>query len=104
LRSPHAALPPTLPLHAALPISAVPQLRAIPIPSVERAVLRSIALGRNGTLWLGTDNAGVIRFEPAGENAGRVRRIPFAGGDPARSEEHTSELQSRENLVCRLLL
>src|SRR5436309_7620052 len=24
--------------------------------------------------------------------------------DSARSEEHTSELQSRENLVCRLLL
>src|SRR5690606_2439594 len=24
--------------------------------------------------------------------------------DPGRSEEHTSELQSRENLVCRLLL
>src|SRR5690606_42145344 len=26
------------------------------------------------------------------------------GGDLLRSEEHTSELQSRENLVCRLLL
>src|SRR5690606_41843176 len=26
------------------------------------------------------------------------------GACPARSEEHTSELQSRENLVCRLLL
>src|SRR5690606_18465649 len=25
-------------------------------------------------------------------------------GDVSRSEEHTSELQSRENLVCRLLL
>src|SRR5690606_39798875 len=25
-------------------------------------------------------------------------------GYPRRSEEHTSELQSRENLVCRLLL
>src|SRR5690606_41627567 len=25
-------------------------------------------------------------------------------GDAARSEEHTSELQSRENLVCHLLL
>src|SRR5699024_12345668 len=25
-------------------------------------------------------------------------------GDPARSEEHTSELQSRFDLVCRLLL
>src|SRR6266511_4452406 len=24
--------------------------------------------------------------------------------NPSRSEEHTSELQSRENLVCRLLL
>src|SRR5690606_42031155 len=29
-------------------------------------------------------------------------RLPHAVG--ARSEEHTSELQSRENLVCRLLL
>src|SRR5690606_42093517 len=26
------------------------------------------------------------------------------GGQRPRSEEHTSELQSRENLVCRLLL
>src|SRR5690606_42037515 len=26
------------------------------------------------------------------------------GSGPGRSEEHTSELQSRENLVCRLLL
>src|SRR2546427_4821501 len=25
-------------------------------------------------------------------------------GDPPRSEEHTSELQSQSNLVCRLLL
>src|SRR5690606_40198176 len=28
----------------------------------------------------------------------------FFSADTARSEEHTSELQSRENLVCRLLL
>src|SRR3712207_8925175 len=28
---------------------------------------------------------------------------PFAG-EPVRSEEHTSELQSRQYLVCRLLL
>src|SRR3712207_7625236 len=31
------------------------------------------------------------------------RRIAFKLGDP-RSEEHTSELQSRQYLVCRLLL
>src|SRR5690606_41599494 len=29
---------------------------------------------------------------------------PPRPSSPARSEEHTSELQSRENLVCRLLL
>src|SRR5207302_3828178 len=28
----------------------------------------------------------------------------FFGSGQSRSEEHTSELQSRENLVCRLLL
>src|SRR5699024_12723812 len=28
----------------------------------------------------------------------------FCSGPPARSEEHTSELQSRFDLVCRLLL
>src|SRR5688572_32487472 len=31
----------------------------------------------------------------------RSGRVP---GSPARSEEHTSELQSQSNLVCRLLL
>src|SRR3712207_7596649 len=31
--------------------------------------------------------------------------LPQTGqGDPSRSEEHTSELQSRQYLVCRLLL
>src|SRR5690606_41075505 len=31
-------------------------------------------------------------------------RIPYEVVFKHRSEEHTSELQSRENLVCRLLL
>src|SRR5690606_42154866 len=35
-----------------------------------------------------------------GRSAGPLRRC----GRGRRSEEHTSELQSRENLVCRLLL
>src|SRR3712207_6855887 len=30
--------------------------------------------------------------------------IPLIGGSISRSEEHTSELQSRQYLVCRLLL
>src|SRR5690606_39541820 len=32
------------------------------------------------------------------------RRTPCRNPRNGRSEEHTSELQSRENLVCRLLL
>src|SRR3712207_9271028 len=35
----------------------------------------------------------------------RVRGMPFPWSiNPYRSEEHTSELQSRQYLVCRLLL
>src|SRR5690606_19049309 len=45
--------------------------------------------GRKGLAEHGVDTAG-LRFE--------------ADLAAARSEEHTSELQSRENLVCRLLL
>src|SRR6266511_3969763 len=35
---------------------------------------------------------------------GRLGGVHRALGEGPRSEEHTSELQSRENLVCRLLL
>src|SRR3712207_8477593 len=41
------------------------------------------------------------RADP-GRRRGRRRRPPRARG--RRSEEHTSELQSRQYLVCRLLL
>src|SRR5690606_41513613 len=57
------------------------------------------------------------RCQPPGDGAGAGRGTGRAGRPPQfravprglcrgqlRSEEHTSELQSRENLVCRLLL
>src|SRR5690606_40423574 len=55
---------------------------------------------------------GLAAPRPVGATAGPVLSIaaalPSFRGDGARrvprSEEHTSELQSRENLVCRLLL
>src|SRR2546430_4466852 len=49
----------------------------------------------------------LLREEPAHELVGSVRRIPrvvVESEELARSEEHTSELQSQSNLVCRLLL
>src|SRR5256885_9130284 len=50
---------------------------------------------------------GAVRKRGARAGAlGRVQRQPLhqLGGDLLRSEEHTSELQSPCNLVCRLLL
>src|SRR5690606_13731912 len=45
----------------------------------------------------------VLRAKRLIERRGRCTDNLVAAKD-ARSEEHTSELQSRENLVCRLLL
>src|SRR5690606_41989610 len=47
--------------------------------------------------------------EPGPESGGRQQGVAIGDGQhhgigQLRSEEHTSELQSRENLVCRLLL
>src|SRR2546427_3302075 len=64
----------TLSLHDALPIS----FSGI-CPAQRSELLRIIQCGRMGE----------------GHSVGRARR---------RSEEHTSELQSQSNLVCRLLL
>src|SRR2546430_15129079 len=78
----------TLSLHDALPIS---QRRAVEIADREpRAVDRFPHLHRNGR----PERAHVFARHPeARSDAGRIR-----------SEEHTSELQSQSNLVCRLLL
>src|SRR2546421_7115784 len=45
---------------------------------------------------IGCDRPGVVRPQRGGEAGG--------AGAHHRSEEHTSELQSRSDLVCRLLL
>src|SRR2546428_5737735 len=41
---------------------------------------------------------------PARPNSSIWDRVGIDDFDPVRSEEHTSELQSRSDLVCRLLL
>src|SRR5690349_22693709 len=51
--------------------------------------------------------AAVVDVEPVKLGlVGRARQVNVARDErgPARSEEHTSELQSRRDLVCRLLL
>src|SRR5438093_7422943 len=78
----------TLSLHDALPISAITQPHAI-------------------TLAAANDRDLKRRISSAARVAGNGRRGARAWGGPQRgerSEEHTSELQSLTNLVCRLLL
>src|SRR2546430_15692348 len=72
----------TLSLHDALPIS------------------RRVFDRRHGILALGADR------QTAGAAARRFPECVALASDGAgpRSEEHTSELQSQSNLVCRLLL
>src|SRR5690349_23446874 len=47
-----------------------------------------------------------IAADPVDRETGRAQRVHHdrSTGDQGRSEEHTSELQSRRDLVCRLLL
>src|SRR5690606_42147463 len=80
----------TLSLHDALPISRRPRRRAPPAPHEPRPG----PSGRESS----APTAGTAGTPPA-----PATRSP-GPHRPPRSEEHTSELQSRENLVCRLLL
>src|SRR2546430_12678266 len=54
--------------------------------------------------FVGDDGGQFGVGEPFYGAAGDDDQGPGPGGDDVRSEEHTSELQSQSNLVCRLLL
>src|SRR5690606_39565856 len=89
--TPHTSATYTLSLHDALPIWPLGAVHAL--LGEER---RHTDRGRSGRQHAPRDRprgvAGVLTGQP-------LRRV-----HDQRSEEHTSELQSRENLVCRLLL
>src|SRR5690606_40226583 len=63
------------------------------------------AAGASGSSG-GGDHAAIAprRGRPTRRGGGSPWRRAAPPSGPTRSEEHTSELQSRENLVCRLLL
>src|SRR5258706_7356675 len=83
----------TLSLHDALPICIeqrsrpYPESQALP-GSRQQMLIQSPSLAANG---------------PRGRNRRRIS-CAFSAQNQSRSEEHTSELQSLTNLVCRLLL
>src|SRR3712207_7616891 len=80
----------TLSLHDALPISK-PTLG-----SFSSVLIATLSTSRTASLTLRILSFGTDPYHP----------LPHCPplGPAARSEEHTSELQSRQYLVCRLLL
>src|SRR5690606_41889890 len=94
--------PPPLPSSPTRRSSDLLYFKALTSPPIEVLAHR--------VLWSALFLAGVLRAQGrlgALARALRSRRLVLASLASAallRSEEHTSELQSRENLVCRLLL
>src|SRR3712207_8918450 len=68
-------------------------------------LFRSVFATADGALLAQTSGDALVRGDDRGAT---FRPIPLPprspSGGPRRSEEHTSELQSRQYLVCRLLL
>src|SRR5437870_10419384 len=77
-RAPASSKISTLSLHDALPISWIPRI-TLPLGPMMSPIL-------SGRIWMVMIRGAYLDIEPK------------------RSEEHTSELQSRGHLVCRLLL
>src|SRR5690606_41632402 len=87
-----------LSLHDALPISASPKVVAA------ASACRSPASSSRRTAGGSTCNRRRDRAPRRRSRCHDPRAARSRGDGGFRSEEHTSELQSRENLVCRLLL
>src|SRR5690349_23792805 len=66
------------------------------VPVTDRNGL--VVLDRDEHMRPGTTAESLASLKPSFADIGEL------GGFDARSEEHTSELQSRRDLVCRLLL
>ncbi|MFS8063214.1 MAG: EAL domain-containing protein, partial [Luteimonas sp.] len=54
-------------------------LQPVPIPGFTAPSLRSMAIGADGTLWLGSNDDGLISFNP---RDGRVRHLRYLDGNP----------------------
>src|SRR5690606_41696720 len=87
-----------LSLHDALPISATADFLKALASETRQLVMQQFAGSRELTVGEIAERCG-LKPSTASEHLSLLRR-----GGLVRSEEHTSELQSRENLVCRLLL
>src|SRR5690606_42026908 len=94
----------TLSLHDALPIFSA-AWSSISRIEIKGMVVGSVLIQRKSAAAAAAAPSIYLRIaSTTPQNAGfaKRRRAGRQGSAASRSEEHTSELQSRENLVCRL--
>src|SRR3712207_8928794 len=80
-----------------------PRSTLFPYTTLFRSEVAEVAMPSPGTHRQNVQLAPAVR---GGQGVYFTQKTPCPGVDlgPKRSEEHTSELQSRQYLVCRLLL
>src|SRR5690606_42052437 len=82
-------------------VPAAPVACRIPLAS-ERSLIAQAGRSRTGMIVNDITSAHEYDLAPLLSQAHSEMAVPMVVGNRLRSEEHTSELQSRENLVCRL--
>src|SRR5207302_9123453 len=93
-----------------LDLHSFPTRRSSDLDTIPKSKTQYSKIALKNRTWVSTPRRVCARYSLPPERFGPS--LPFlpacAAAAPAlaqeRSEEHTSELQSRENLVCRLLL
>src|SRR5439155_21835522 len=93
----------TLSLHDALPISLDETPRVVQNLPMHARNHQALANKRKISAVI-FDYGEVLCRPPSLEHLARMAEVFHMRGEQFRSEEHTSELQSRGHLVCRLLL
>src|SRR3712207_7444139 len=79
-----------------------PRSTLFPYTTLFRSLLTTIVRTDPIYCYVDSDEASILKYQRL--SAARKRVSARDARIPCRSEEHTSELQSRQYLVCRLLL
>src|SRR3712207_6607001 len=89
----------------AVPVAGVYRLIDFPLSNCQQSKIADVWVSEQYQPQSVNEHLASGRPWDLGRTTGGLMMLPpFQGSERGRSEEHTSELQSRQYLVCRLLL